>query len=189
MIDSQALAIPPHHVRALVVFGVVFLAACGGGSSTDPKDGEQESYRNEVWEWTASYPAGWALEDKNSAVLTLTTPVGHGDTFVVVISADWHPSASRIDMLLALVASYEESLDQNGVRFRELSRRQFTTVAQMPAAEVLYELGADATGKARLVILTTMDRRAFTLNVEADSETYALLEPGFDLLVDSFNAE
>ena len=59
----------------------------------------------------------------------------------------------------------------------------------MLAAEVLYALGVEDTGKARLVIITTTDRRIFTFNVETDSGTFALLEPGFDLLVDSFKAD
>ena len=158
---------------ALAILG---LSGCATGEVAPGSPGER-TYVNQAYGWSVAYPLGWAVDgskpgsvifrrDRPSGVLGIHTTTGHRSKSLDEIA----------DSVLRIFPS---------PRYVVVSRRTITLRTGIAAIEVVHHIGVGIVGKSRKVI-TTVKGRVFVIDAETYLDSWDVVEPYFNQIVDSF---
>ena len=144
-------------------------------------------YTNRVHSWSVSYPDGWILNDTDPGSVKLQPPPGSGFGLVGVHSITYISAQSLEDFTEKALAGWERNL-RPGLKAVTLSRRTIRLANDVPAIEVIHELGTGETGKSRK-IHTFVKGKGFILDAETYSQSWDLMQPDFDRILGSFTIQ
>jgi len=185
--------------RPVLVGAALLAASCSSGGKDASMAPEAqlvtETYTSPVYGWSVAYPREWTLDSSNPASVRLRPPQAAQPALVGVNTR----SLSSIDAAIrtlgfsrvdgnavdTYVAFYEGAFRREGKRVVLLSRTQITLRGEVPATELVYELGTGVVGKARIVLVFRGDI-IYEINAETFKDSFENVRAEFDLIIASF---
>jgi hypothetical protein len=147
-----------------------------------------KSYLSTTHRWTVSYPSDWAVAAGNPGLVSLKPP-SRLPAAVVGIHSIPDVTFQSVDRFAeSMMAKWKEQIKSHGVREVELSRRSIWIANNIPAVEIVHEMGAGITGRSRKII-ALVGGRGFVIDVQTFTHAWELMKPDFDGILNSFTIQ
>jgi hypothetical protein len=165
--------------RASLAFCASLLAGAIPLSGVYAQKADQ-TYVNVLHRWSIAYPAEWAIDSRNEALVRFVPPASLANG-LLVIRASTVTFASVDEMVDLMLAAQKNS----GLEVRILKRSSVFLADSLPAVEVDSEIGTTRVGRSRRIFVL-LAGTAYIIDAEADRDSWPAIEPQFTRVIATF---